>query len=398
MAVYQPNYTLSDIERLDRRIEAHIDGLRIAGDDGRRACGEPSKWEEPGEVFVSSVLALEMGDSFCIQQKLKSLTGQRELLCGLISALGWTPFDRIESHAKWLISASPPAVQHVGIAVFAIHRKDPGEMLSNLVRSDDSLLKARALRAVGELGRMDLVPLIQADLKAKDEVSRFWAAWSIALVAGSTNAVQDLQSFVESAGSFSERALQVILRRLDIRRAHDWNLELAESQRAARMSVIGAGVIGDPVLIPWLIEKMTIPPLSRVAGEAVTMITGVDLAYQNLDDKRPDGFESGPNDEASDENVEMDQDLMLPWPNAGLIATWWDKHQGEFQNGVRYLLGKPIREEWMWEVLRVGRQRQRSAAALELAIMRPGEPLFEVRAPGFRQQEMLQRLTASDNR
>ena len=35
-----------------------------------------------------------------------------------------------------------------------------------------------------------------------------------------------------------------------------------------------------------------------------------------------------------------------------------------------------------------GYQRQRAAAALELAILKPGRPLFEVRAPGWRQQGM----------
>jgi len=41
-------------------------------------------------------------------------------------------------------------------------------------------------------------------------------------------------------------------------------------------------------------------------------------------------------------------------------------------------------------VLRTGYQRQRIAAALELAIHQPGIPLFETRAPGFVQQKLLQ--------
>ena len=58
--------------------------------------------------------------------------------------------------------------------------------------------------------------------------------------------------------------------------------------------------------------------------------------------------------------------------------------------GVRVAVYTPSWiEDWMQQVLRIGRQRLRAAAALELAIMRPGEPLFEVRAPGFRQQEVL---------
>jgi uncharacterized protein (TIGR02270 family) len=85
----------------------------------------------------------------------------------------------------------------------------------------------------------------------------------------------------------------------------------------------------------------------------------------------------------------MDPDEHLPWPDPELIAKWWRQHQGEFQKGVRYLLGKPISVECCQQVLRAGRQRQRAAAAIELAIRQPGQPLFNVAAPGFRQQQIL---------
>jgi hypothetical protein len=52
-------------------------------------------------------------------------------------------------------------------------------------------------------------------------------------------------------------------------------------------------------------------------------------------------------------------------------------------------MGKPITIDWCKQVLRTGRQRQRAAAALELAMRRRGSPLFEVRSPGFRQVKVL---------
>jgi hypothetical protein len=56
---------------------------------------------------------------------------------------------------------------------------------------------------------------------------------------------------------------------------------------------------------------------------------------------------------------------------------------------VRYLCGQPISRENCRRVLIEGFQRQRIAAALELALLNPDEPLFEWRAPGWRQQEWL---------
>lgn len=85
----------------------------------------------------------------------------------------------------------------------------------------------------------------------------------------------------------------------------------------------------------------------------------------------------------------MDQDEDLPWPNAQLIEKWWFTHRIEFTNGTRYLLGKPMTVDSLNQALQIGRQRQRTAAAIELAMRQPGQPLFNASAPGFQQQALL---------
>ena len=277
-----------------------------------------------------------------------------------------------------------------GIAAAAIHRRDPGKPLEAALGSGDRLLRARACRAVGELGRRDLVPLMQAELGAAEDGCRFWAAWSIALLVGYPEAVQVLQRFTESpTGPFRERALQIALRRMPLEAAHEWLARLGKTTNGVRLAIIGAGVTGDPAVIPWLMRQMDTPELARVAGEAFSLITGADLAYEDLNRKKPEDFEAGPTEDPADDNVDMDPDERLPWPDPARIAAWWSKRQAEFQPGKRHILGKPISEEWCERVLRIGKQRQRAAAALELALLRPGSILFEVRAPGFRQQQLL---------
>jgi uncharacterized protein (TIGR02270 family) len=158
-------------------------------------------------------------------------------------------------------------------------------------------------------------------------------------------------------------------------------------------------VLGDPAFIPWLIEQMAIAEQARVAGEAFTMITRVDIAYEDLEGEWPAGFAAGPTEDPEDDNVALDPDEDLPWPKPEAIDIWWKNHQGQFRAGTRYLLGKPMSREGLRDVLRNGRQRQRAAAALELAIRQPGQPLFEVRAPGFRQQQILrQRAVTGEER
>lgn len=390
-AVTAPHFSLADLDRLDRRVEAHIDGLRVAGDEGWQLALKEMAWKEPGEVFTAAILAFESNTPSKIAEVLRVATITPELACGVISALGWMDYDGAAPHIRKLCSSELRLHRRIGIAATSIHRKDPGQPLEEAISDPHPLLRARALRATGELGRKELVPLMQKELTAQDDRCRFWAAWSIALVTGYANAVQVLRSFVESPGPYRERALQLAFRRLDIKSAHAWHRQLANNPNSMRIAVVSAGVIGDPTLIPWLIEQMVVLPLARVAGEAFTMITGVDIAYQDLDGEKPEGFEPGPNENPRDDNVEMDPDEKLPWPDAKLIANWWDKHNSEFHNGIRYLVGQPDALEW-GHVLRTGRQRQRAAAALELA---KGGMLFEVRQPGYRQQKLL-KLWAAD--
>ena len=179
------------------------------------------------------------------------------------------------------------------------------------------------------------------------------------------------------------------LRGMKLEDSHAWLRDLSQKEGLARLAVQGTGVVGDPVSVPWLIQVMEVPELARVAGESFSMITGVDLAYDDLEGEWPEGFEAGPTEEPEDEDVKMDADEDLLWPVPELIAKWWNKKKGEFRIGTRYLVGKPISEEHLMQVLRTGYQRQRVAAALELAMLQPGQPLFEVRAPGFRQQKIL---------
>jgi len=388
-AVSAPHYNLADSAKLDLRVEAHIDGLRIAGEEGWQLAGKELAWKEPGETFAAAVLAIESGDPPKIQSVMAVAVKSPELSRGFISALGWIEYQHAEPHIERLWESFLPAEKRIGISAAAIHRKDPGRPLNDAISDPDLLLRSRALRAVGELGRIDLIPVIQRDMNGDDVSCRFWSAWSTALLAGYGSAIEILQSIAESPGLYRERALQMALRRMNVATAHSWQQHLARNPPTARLAVIAVGVIGDPSQIPWLIEQMSTPPLARVAGESFTMITGIDLAYDDLDTDKPEGFESGPTEDPNDANVEMDPDERLPWPDVALISKWWEKHSSEYPSGVRHLIGKPITAEWLQQVLRQGRQRQRAAAALELAIIRPGEPLFEVRAPGFRQQALL---------
>lgn len=408
-SVRAPHFTLPDLAKLDLRLEAHIDGLRVAADEGWTLTRRELAWRRPGEVFAASVLALgpiSVNHPERLAEVLAVVDKKPALAKGLISALGWLPWPQAEPHARRLASSSTPWKQRAGIAAFGIHRQDPdkpspsnpypGNLLQQALQSTDASTRARAARAAGELGRVDLVPYLQDDLtlpnSKKDpdlrfSETRFSAAWSTALLAGYTRAIEVLQDIASAPNPYQRRALSLALRCM---RLHDGLASQAQlTRKSPRLALIAAGVIGDPSLVPFLLDHMAQPVLSRVAGEAFTSITGADLAYLSLDRRKPEDFEPGPTDDPADPDVELDPDDRLPWPDPAKVTAWWHSHRAQFQPGTRYLLGQPITRESLQLALRNGKQRQRAAAALELVLLDRGQPLFEVRAPGFRQQRLL---------
>ena len=87
------------------------------------------------------------------------------------------------------------------------------------------------------------------------------------------------------------------------------------------------------------------------------------LAYE-----APADAESIPNDDPADDRVGLDEDENLPWPEVEKVAGLWRRHGQHFLVGRRYFLGRPLSPEWLNDKLLHGSQRQRHAAALELAL------------------------------
>jgi uncharacterized protein (TIGR02270 family) len=126
----------------------------------------------------------------------------------------------------------------------------------------------------------------------------------------------------------------------------------------------------------------SIKELARVAGEAFSTITGANLAEEKLEALPP-----APENE--EEETALDPDEFLPWPDPQRVFAWWEKNETRFEPGTRYLLGKPVTPEQLQWTLRHGNQKLRRGAALELAMLDPGRPLFNVCAPAPVQQRLL---------
>lgn len=387
-AVSAPHYTLKDLFDLEERIEAHLDGLRVAGDAGWGICEEQLELSEIGEVFAAGYMALDGAREAGLEAVLKTVEAAPETSAGLVSALGWVEKEKLQGHAVNWLNADAALLRWLGLSACSIQRVDCGAYIARAADDADPLVRARSLRCIGEIRRRDLGQSLIDHLQDDDEGCRFWSAWSGALL-GEAKGLESLRGFVETPSPFSEPALELALRALEMPVAGQWLRELSGRPELARLVVQGSGCFGDPASIPWLIEKMKTAELARVAGEALSLITGLDLAYQDLEGEAPAGFEAGPTENPEDEDVAMDADEDLPWPEPQLIADWWAVNQQRFPTGQRLLCGQPITQEHCMQVLKNGYQRQRRAAAIELAMLSPDEPFFNTSATARHQMRVL---------
>ncbi len=399
LAVRAPHYTLADLQAHDERLDAHIDALKLEGDAGWAACANALSRGNGGHFFAAALLAFERGDSEKINLILEKAALSEEAIEGVIRALGWLNEEQAEAPIKQLFASKDPLQIRIGLAASVLHRQDPGHPLDSALASEDAKLAQIALRAAGVIRHRNGKHIrwsIEDQLKSDNDHLRFWASWAGALL-GYEDMIPVCKSFVRPDSPHAQDALNLVIRKISRTEAILWTNELSGSIAMRRLAMIGCGLRGDTVSIPWLIDCMMIPQHARIAAEAVCRITGVDMDSENLIGPCPEGFESGPTDDPKDDPVALDPDEHLPWPDAKAFTVWWNKNKTHLPKETRLLLGKPITETHLKAVLQTGLQRHRQAAALELACVHLHTPVFNTTDPARRQIAKLYGANKSDS-
>jgi uncharacterized protein (TIGR02270 family) len=394
-ACIAPNYSLKDLAALDERVDANLEGIETAGLAGWEAV-TALDLEDPGAVFAAAILALSTGDNARSEMVMDIARTAPECDRPLVSALGWLPFEKVNEPIHDALCSSDPNLRTIGLAATGVRRQDPGPALKEALFSTDPALSARAFRTAGELGKVEFASLMLTHLADSDLHCRFWSAWSAARLGMRISDVcKTLYQIALTSGPYAPSALAIALLCADRQTSDVWVSNLINGPAAhIRLGIVGVGVLGDPVRIDNLIQLMENHRLARAAGEAFSQITGVDLSYADLKCDPPEGAKEEVSDDADDPNLAEDLDADLPWPDPVLVTKWWNSRRQNFRAGARYLRGEEITPVSLNKCLLTGTQRQRAAAALELAILSPRGPMFEVRARGKTQMELLRSWTS----
>lgn len=380
---------LSHLRRLDDRLAAHLDGLSSAGDAGWSHCESLLAQAGAGELFASTVLAIEARNASALHRLLALAEALPEVRIGLHFSFAWVSAQFLKGTVSGLLASDSPFHRQVGIIGCGMHQVDPGPALDAALIDEEPELRASALCVAGAVGRSDLLASCIQAIGDRNDACRFEAARSSILLGDHGPAVSALQEFATQTGPHQADALRLLLKRVDAAQANAILRSIAAQSQHIRPLLNGVGVAGDSSYIAWLLKQMEDPALARCAGEAFTMITGLDLAQFDYDRKPPEDYDPIPNDDPDDDNATMEEDDGLPWPDPARLQAWWRDNQARFNPGVRYFMGQPVTLEHCKQVLRGAYQRQRAAAAEYLCLLQPGRKLFPTSAPAWRQERWL---------
>ena len=383
-AVESLDTVLPALARLDERVEANLDGLRIAGEAGFRLALAATERGELGEVFAAAVLALESGRAERVR-RLIDRAAPWDMARGLGGALGWLPTRCVGPALDALGTLRTLAVRRANLIARLAHRLEDAASLDLALSDTDPRLRALACRAIGELGRRERMAALENAMREQDAEIRFWAARSAAIF-GNGAALPVLRELAESGGVEAEAASELASSLVPPADARAWIATLQTRASLRRVAIRAVAALGEPSAVPWLLDLIAVPEQARLAGWAVTSISGAMIEGDLVGDA-PAGFSAGPSDDIDDDDVSPDPDAELSWPRAATLAARWVRSRDSFETGVRYVLGRPRNDASLHETLGAGRQSERALAAFELA--RAGETFFDVLAPASRQLESL---------
>jgi uncharacterized protein (TIGR02270 family) len=376
---------------LDARVDAHVDGLLLAGQMGWRVCLEQLELRRDAEsTFAAMVVALREARSERCERVLSLAENEPDNFAAMVSAIGWTDLSALESRLeRWSVSSSA-SESALGIAGLASHRRSSGAALVSALRDESSALRGAAAKAVGDLGEPEHSEPLRNLLTDKDPTVRFQAARTLARLRDADASVSDvLLAASESTGPLAGRAVAALVAlapRDGVSLFRCW----ARNESSRRLALVVAETLGNRELVEDIIPWMDDDVIARSAGDAFRTITGADLRLQALSRPRPDHVPGEPTDDPDDTSVELPADYELPFPSAEKVAAWWSREAQRFEANTRYLDGKPIGTsdgslapeylDNLRALVRTGRPRHQTLAARAMAQIRAAIPSIETHA------------------
>ncbi|UOD28011.1 hypothetical protein INH39_21335 [Massilia violaceinigra] len=373
---------------IDSAIDAHLDGLYEAGDAAMALANAAYDkaaarrfFDVGADAFVVLSIAFLDDERKAMDDAIASLAGKPGFCEAVHGVLGWFDSAAVASLIAEKIRSPEGDLRRAALVHAHLHP----------TIADDALLAGSAspgaaeFDAIAHCGRVGLLPGVAnfLDTAAPEDPAFFSAARCALLLGEREMSIPSLRSYAASQGAHASEAVKLLCLALAGSQLQEHVARLTHYPHSRALPTQAAGWSGDPAHVPWLLAQLDDSAGARLAGEAIRLITGLDLDASKMvrEEPRP-GAGSAP---------------AYPLPDRARLTAWWDANGQFYPGGVRYLLGRPVSDSWLVHILSTGEQAHRALAALHRALSHPGEPAFPLRASAAIQLRRLARLRGGDD-
>ncbi len=324
--VFSPDWTLPRLAELERRAEAHLDGLRIGAgrsvDIARPFLTGQEKSAATAAAFVFLAMEHPGLDEEILSVFAQAADNARD---GIRIALRHGPAERLASPLRALASAGDPQVRIAALDVLAFHRMPPPRFL-DLLGVGGAAARRMLYDAIGRFGGPWNSDLLETGLAAPDSALR-----RSALEASARTGLYGLADICRRFAARTPPVLEALTFLGILGEPQDVPLlqAAAATPAAASAALAGIGALGRVEGIPFLLDRIAEPALVLAAGAAFSRITGAtDVA---ADVRTP-----LPEDLPADEKDFWDPPRPL---DPGLARAWWEKNRGRLAPDRRWQAG-----------------------------------------------------------
>ncbi|VUD46568.1 hypothetical protein TDB9533_00849 [Thalassocella blandensis] len=373
-----PRYCYNDFREQSNALEAYLDTFTVAlnGGDDIDNWLDINDW---GSCFILAALGVghcrpDLFDKALDGLKEKQETHYREIL----DACRWYDCDDL---SPWLLKLCKHSSPVANQTVLALARRQTfnisDEMLSLFIQDHHPAVRSQLFHWFGEQGYGQHLDLIKMHY-SNENPQVAYAAARAGFLLNQSDAREYLKQVALSDNSYMREAIALLfIKQEEGTVLEDWLTQLWNSEHVSlRVKAYAIAVSGMSAWIEKLLELMEDRDVARVAGEALAIITGVDLEESELDDAEvcDDCDFIKKEQEAKEKSTRSSKRFVhvweedLPIPAVEKVYEWWYAQDLKSKSGERYLAGQVISESSLNKILSSGNQSQRQIASLHLSL------------------------------
>jgi len=361
--LWSPLFSRQHMVRLDHKLDANLEGLRIAGANGvEQSCKNLERWQTPEDAFVVLYILAHIDNAEAMAKLEAQLVEKPVLSNGAAAALLWAApsiaqpvIDRwwFSEHDVLRLAAIPAAIVHPDIDMEAFIRQSAEDASPGV--------RLKAYRGIGEWRLHKFKDILALGVEESNIFCRAEAAASLALLGDSSKLHILPGVFHYFQHNRLRRYLLVWSALSSPEQFESWFIRYRGKKEQYRDALWALAFHGRGASLARLRSFIQHGYEVTLAAYVVSHITGVDLESEGL------LLTPGNSDDDDRQDAKKPYDVGLLTPDSDGVIDWIDKHMSDYPADRCNIAGGEV-STLADQIFHAGTQPQRWQAALYLTL------------------------------